>query len=88
MKSPGALKDMHPAAALYWPLTRIVDGVEACEKRDTSLLQIADACAFIMRKKIEGHPEADAYFQDFADKVMGFRPAVHPHVVMTGKAWL
>ena len=83
LKGPDALKNMHPVAAIYWPLRKIVDSVEACEKQDSSLLQIADACAFIMRKKMEGHAKADAYMMGFANNVMGFPPAIHPHVVMT-----
>jgi virulence-associated protein VagC len=77
LKSPASLANMHPVAALYWPIRRIVDSVEACDKQDTSLLQIADACAFIVRKKLEGHPEADAYLEGFADNVMGFQPMIH-----------
>lgn len=78
LKSPECLRDMNPSALAVWPLKRIVDSVEPCEKQDTSLLQIADACAFILRKALERHPEAEQYLDGFRDQLNGYPPAIHP----------
>ena len=77
LKSPECLEGMNPAARPLWPLKKIVDGVEACEKADTSLLQIADACAFIIRKVLENHPEAEQYFEGFRAQLNGYAPFIH-----------
>jgi hypothetical protein len=83
-KEFGKLKKAHwimegminPAAMQYWPITRIVDSVSYCEKHDTSLLQIADACAFIIRKGMEQNPQAQPYLDSFSAQLMGFRPHI------------
>lgn len=67
---------MHPSALLFWPVTRVVDSVNFCEKHDSSILQIADACAFVIRKKLEANLDAEPYWEAFKNQLMGFRPVI------------
>lgn len=43
----------------FLPVTRIVDTAHFAEKLDTSILQVADACAFAIRRFLAGKPEGD-----------------------------
>ncbi len=78
MKSTAALEGMNPQAAAFWPVIRIVDTVSYCEKHDTSLLQIADVAAFVIRKKLEKNPHIERYWDLLKDQVTGFPPSISP----------
>jgi len=51
----------------------IVDGVMFASKQDSVLLQIADHCAFIVRRKLMRKPHADRLYD-------ALRPAIHWHL--------
>lgn len=44
------------------PLQHIVDTVFFAEKNESSALQLADACAFAIRRHLEGRPDAADYY--------------------------
>lgn len=44
------------------PLQHIVDTVFFAEKDESSALQLADACAFAIRRHLEGRPDASDYY--------------------------
>lgn len=52
------------------PLTRIVDTAHFAQKLDTSILQIADLCAFVIRRKLAGKPDADRFYDAFKSQVL------------------
>jgi hypothetical protein len=43
-------------------MTRIVDTVHFASKRDCGPLQLADACAFIIKRKMAQKPDADRFY--------------------------
>lgn len=45
------------------PLNRIVDTAHFAEKTDTSILQIADLCAFVIRRRLAGLPGTDRFYE-------------------------
>jgi hypothetical protein len=47
----------------YLPLGRIIDTVHFAAKTDSSILQVADACAFACKRKLMGTKEADYFFE-------------------------
>lgn len=47
----------------FLPLKRIVDTVYFAAKTDSSILQLADACAFACKRKLMGTKEADYFFE-------------------------
>lgn len=51
-----------PLLEHFLPLERIMSEISFQEKADSSLLQIADACAYTIRKKLSRDPVADEYF--------------------------
>lgn len=55
------------------PITRIVDEIRFHEKDDALLLQLADACAFLLRHAFEGRQDCGVFFDAFTNK--------HPHVL-------
>jgi hypothetical protein len=57
------LLDYTPACL---PLTKIVDTVYHAEKHEASLLQIADACALIIRYCLEGKASAADFINSFS----------------------
>lgn len=76
MKTTAALEGMNPMAAALWPVTRIVDSVNYCEKHDTSLLQLADVAALVIRKTIERNPHVDRFWSKMSEQVIGFPPSI------------
>lgn len=51
------------AITTYLPLERIVDTAHFASKQDTSILQIADACAFVIKRHLMGAPDAEYFFE-------------------------
>jgi hypothetical protein len=47
----------------FLPLSRIIDTIHFAAKTDTSILQIADACAFVCKRKLMGKRESDYFFE-------------------------
>src|SRR5271165_938506 len=47
------------------PLQHIIDTISFAEKTETSLLQIADACAFAIKRKAMKTEDADRFFKPF-----------------------
>lgn len=45
------------------PLTRIVDTLHFAEKRENSLLQLADVCAFCLKRYMMKRPDADRFIK-------------------------
>lgn len=50
------------------PITRIVDSVNFQFKNDAILLQLADACAFAIRRYFEGKPTSEKFFSALAGR--------------------
>jgi hypothetical protein len=59
----------HPLAAGYVPFQRIVEAPLFAEKPESSLLQIADACAFAALRKMKGDEKGARLFEKFAHKI-------------------
>lgn len=61
----------------YLPLTRVVDGAYFAEKLDSSILQIADACAFAINRYLMGKPDSEQFvapiFKQLASAEMKIR---------------
>jgi hypothetical protein len=45
----------------YLPLTKIVDTVHFAGKTESSLLQLADACAFVLKRSLANKPDASVF---------------------------
>lgn len=45
----------------YLPIKRVVDGAYFAEKQDSSILQIADACAFAIKRHLMGQPDSKQF---------------------------
>ena len=45
------------------PLTRLVDTVHFAEKLDSSLLQLADACAYVIKRQLMKASDSDRFYQ-------------------------
>ena len=54
LRSPELIPSVKEHWKEYLPLTRIVDTAHFAEKEDTSLLQLADVCAFILKRRLIG----------------------------------
>lgn len=52
------------------PLTKIIDTVHTAEKNQSTILQLADACAFIIKRGLMGKPHMDRFLRH----VQPFRP--------------
>jgi hypothetical protein len=75
----GVLRSKHPALAEYqrgvadqfqyetgfFPITKVVDAVSFESKREALFLQLADACALIIRYYIEGRTDIDQFIHAF-----------------------
>jgi hypothetical protein len=48
-------------------MTRIVDEISFHEKDDSFLLQVADACAFLLRIAFEGREDCGVFYDAFTD---------------------
>ena len=46
----------------YLPFERIIEDVQFAEKSSSSLLQVSDICAFVIKRKISLKPHSDRYF--------------------------
>ena len=60
--APGMFKVFAEFAPGVLPITKIVDTVHFARKRDAFLLQIADACALIIRYHFEKKPNVWEFF--------------------------
>lgn len=56
--------------AKYLPLERIVNSPHFAEKEDTSILQIADACAFAIKRKLQKAAEGDIFLKEFEGQMI------------------
>ena len=75
MKSPDFLKGLDPRAKAFWPLERIVDSVNECEKGDSSLLQLADIVAYVLKRHLMGDYRV-ARFMNVLPSITGFTPEI------------
>jgi hypothetical protein len=57
-------------SATYVPLTRVVDQAQYAERTGSSLLQIADVCAFSIKRKIQNSPDADRFFSPLKGQLL------------------
>jgi hypothetical protein len=57
------------------PLDRIVESVHFAEKNESSLLQVADVCAFAIKRKIMNATHADRLYDPLKDQIL-FTPSV------------
>jgi hypothetical protein len=73
-----------PKAVEVLPTTRIVDGISFHEKDDAFLIQLADACAFLLRVAFEGRKDCAVFYDAFTGghpdvlKGLAERTAIHP----------
>ena len=65
--------------SVFVPLTRIVDTTHFAEKLDTSILQVADACAFAIKRKLMGKSDADRFYDAIEGQLV-----VKPRVFSAG----
>jgi hypothetical protein len=56
------LQFLSPEARSYMPITKIIDEISFHKKDDAFLLQIADACALIIRYALEGRQDCREFF--------------------------
>ena len=67
----------------FIPFERVVDRIHFSQKKESSLLQIADVCAFAVKRKIMGAPHCDRLYKPIAEQFVsgatkvGFGPKVH-----------
>ncbi len=54
----------------FFPIHRIMGEVSFQEKRDSSILQVADACAWAIRKKLSCGSHCDRYFFPIASQML------------------
>lgn len=54
---------LSPNYAQYLPLTRIVESPLFSEKNESSILQVADAMAFAINRKLRNAEECDRFFE-------------------------
>ena len=59
----GEKPDPCPPNMEHAPLTRIVDTVHFAQKHEASLLQIADACAFVLKRHLMQAPNNERFLQ-------------------------
>lgn len=69
-RSPQKSAAFEGEIARYLPITRVVDTAHFAEKSDTSLLQIADACAFSIARKLKGASDADRFYSPLANRLV------------------
>lgn len=53
----------------FLPITRVVDTAYFAEKEETSILQVADACAFAIRRFLSRLENGDAWFDLLRDRL-------------------
>jgi hypothetical protein len=57
----------------HFPLTRIIDTPHFASKTQVSLLQLADACAFSIKKRLVGARDSERFFLPLADHLISSR---------------
>jgi hypothetical protein len=67
-KNPQLVSMMQPILGL--PLTRIVDTVHFAQKDECAALQVADACAFAIKRFLMKKPEADRFYRPLVPQLI------------------
>ena len=73
-RHPKALDDLGFHNDKYFPFVKIRDGLHFGEKSESRHLQIADACAWALRRFINGAPDAARFYSPFELGVFGLVP--------------
>ena len=68
--------NVQPELGQYFPVQKIIDTAHFAEKTDTSILQIADALAFALARKLRGADDCDYLFDD-----------IRPNLTILHKSW-
>jgi hypothetical protein len=55
------------------PFSRIRESVHFAEKNESRLLQLADVCAFVLKRKAMGGSDADRFFEPLRPQIQGRR---------------
>jgi hypothetical protein len=69
LKDPGELDIFELLSEVtpgHLPLSRVIDGVSFTEKHEASLLQVADACALIIRYSLQKRTDAEGLINLFS----------------------
>jgi hypothetical protein len=89
------LRAIEPPFNTIVPFQRVVESVQFAQKNESSLLQIADLCAFAVKRWVTKKPHADRLFKPIAkqfildDIPVGFGPIVRTapwHELSSGNA--
>jgi hypothetical protein len=59
----------------YLPLTKIIDSPLFAKKTDASILQVADACAFAIKRHLVGTTESKRFYEPLMPNLMA-RPVL------------
>jgi uncharacterized protein DUF3800 len=62
-------QDAHNAA-YGLPFKNIIDTAHFAEKRDTPILQLADICAFVIKRRLMGKPYSDRYIAPMEGQIV------------------
>lgn len=70
LRDPGQLEHIPPEDRTYLPIRRIKDIPYFAAKSDSSLLQVADACAAITKRHLSRRPGSEKLYDLIADNLM------------------
>lgn len=68
-QEPDAMKSLGLKEDNFFPFTHIHDPVHFSEKSGSSLLQLADACCFAIKRRLMKTPECDRFFGPISDQL-------------------
>jgi hypothetical protein len=71
-----ALKSMIEVSKYPLPLRRIRDGLQFTSKRESMLLQVADVCAWSIRRLLNGAPDCDRFYRPLYHQIVRDRSNV------------
>jgi hypothetical protein len=66
------------------PLSRIIDTIHFAQKHETSMLQLADACAFVIKRELMGRNDVRRFFEPIAPSILW--PHEKPEKLKTSSA--
>jgi hypothetical protein len=53
-----------------FPVQRVIDAAHFAEKQEAPLLQLADACAFVIKRRLSGHKDVDPFLEKIASQMV------------------
>lgn len=62
LNSENEVREQFPAFAQYIPLQKVAETAFFAEKNESSVLQVADAIAYVLNKKMRGDKRSDIFF--------------------------